>query len=278
MGPSLLAGVTLPIELLWQRLRCLQAQQGVDQTALLSITTINFSLNLTNQPFQKRFPLTLQRDQIPLDPLVPDPPQNREIIANPLRQARREHPTNPLQFLLPRFTPNFTFLNHRFPGDSPRDVIEAVDQGQHAEDFVRFLLADLGGNLEAARGEELDDAHFADGPPVMAVRRPNVGGVVVRHQISGHGPGAVGEDDIHSSTADGEEMTTNDLQPSRREKIGPCRDEREARERWRESLMRWRWPIMGRERGLGGGFGLCCEECFLRRMKRESKGRASRRR
>jgi len=65
----------------------------------------------------------------------------------------------------------------------------------------------------------------------------------------------------HSSTADGEDMTTARRDPSLRENMGPCFSEREWSVRWIGCLRRWRWPTIGRAKGLGGR--LLILPCFL---------------
>ena len=54
----------------------------------------------------------------------------------------------------------------------------------------------MGGPVEAAGGEELDDGEAAEDPPELAVGGPRVGGVVVGEVVAGEGGGAVGEDDV----------------------------------------------------------------------------------
>ena len=58
----------------------------------------------------------------------------------------------------------------------------------------------------------------------------------------------------HSWTADGDDTTTKRREPTLREKIGPYFCERLRNVRWRGSLRRWRWPRIGRAKGLGGRF------------------------
>ncbi|KAG6406900.1 hypothetical protein SASPL_134516 [Salvia splendens] len=66
-----------------------------------------------------------------------------------------------------------------------------------------LLFSNMGGSLEAARGEELDDGEAAEDPPELAVGRPRVGGVVVGEVVPGEGGGAVGEDDVVGGGGDG---------------------------------------------------------------------------
>ena len=58
----------------------------------------------------------------------------------------------------------------------------------------------------------------------------------------------------HSSTAEGDETTTTGRDPNQREKMGPYFSARRLKVRWTGGLRRWRWPIIGREGGLGGRF------------------------
>jgi len=78
----------------------------------------------------------------------------------------------------------------------------------------------------------------------------------------------------HSSTAEGEDTTSIDLKPSLRERIGPYCDDRVCSAWWSGCLLRrWRWPIIGRENGLGGRFLLRWFRILTMKIMEKSKAR-----
>lgn len=55
-------------------------------------------------------------------------------------------------------------------------------------------------------------------------------------------------------------------EPRRREYTGPKRRERSWNERWMRGLRRWKWPMMGKAKGLGGRW--FTRKCFeIRKAK-----------
>lgn len=85
----------------------------------------------------------------------------------------------------------------------------------------------------------------------------------------------------HSSARGAEEITRTGREPKRRKMMGPWRVERRARARWRGFSKRWRWPMKGREGGLGGSFLLEEEEekkSFVKMMKENRRKRRRRER
>ena len=77
----------------------------------------------------------------------------------------------------------------------------------------------------------------------------------------------------HSSTADGDDTMTTSWDPNFREKMLPYFCEKRWKVRWSGFLMRWRWPRIGREGGLGGR---CL--CFVLVWSKNLKATARRRR
>jgi hypothetical protein len=77
----------------------------------------------------------------------------------------------------------------------------------------------------------------------------------------------------HSSTADGELRTSIDLQPTLRERIGPYCCNKVCSVWCSGGFRRRRWPIIGREGGLGGKFLLPWNTYLITRKIRKKKAR-----
>ena len=77
----------------------------------------------------------------------------------------------------------------------------------------------------------------------------------------------------HSSTAEGEETTRIDREPNLRDKIGPYFND-SVSSAWKSGcLRRWRWPIIGRENGVGGKFLLRWFTSLIMKMVERNKAR-----